>query len=165
MNIEICVYNLGTGATTYGSISNREEWSELETKVNPLGWNDVETQVMSSDLSSPINDNNLHYFIDLIEEYPQEDEDKISDLLYYCDNEIASEVLRLELPCIRINATSENAAFMEYYEMLGYEMPPERWEYCIDWDKIKELFIENGLSISYIGSCKNGYEWLFVQTW
>lgn len=166
MNLEVCIYNLGTYEEVCGDITTMEELNELKRKVNPLGHNDVDIQLLDADVDVKAND--VETLLYLAEEHPEYAAEDIAMLLYHTDYSITLKVLEQGLPYVVVSATNKTAAFMEYYKDMNYPMPPAEWADFIDWDLKLEEFDNNGLMIENLGpSGKHDLtdNFLLVQTY
>lgn len=147
MYIEVCITNLGNGNYLYRNVSSVSDIVDLQEKVNPLGMNDTEVQLIDTDIN--ISDRSLMEFLRLLDEFEISPEDLAALFKVGTDSEVR-EILEHEYPYWFIEACNKETAFQEYYQEL-YNNIPEHLEEYIDWSKLMRSFEHGNLTIENLG--------------
>lgn len=162
MEFEISITSYATGIFDYWEVYDLDSYvtaiEEFNEKYNK---HDGDYEVQMIETSNPnVKEEDLYDLFKFLDENPDK-EDDLDRLLYeYTLEESISLIEDYSITVLSIIAENKLSAFIEYYEDMGYEMPPESFRDYIDWERIMEDHEQGDLDIFQTDKYKdvsNGY--------
>ena len=143
---EVYVMNLGNDKGDYFTLSTLEDLIEAEKVVNPMGWNDVEVQLIDCYFPCLKFNFEIADFLRIMDKYSISPEDLGALYINHTYTEVI-EILEKDIYFTIIEADTKKEAFQEYIQAGGLLEIPEHLESYIDWNSILIDWECGGLTI------------------